>query len=86
MELFFPESQSLKARRSHLRPLVDALRARFNASVAETGHQEAWQRATLTVAVAASTESGARETLEAVVRIARERPSMELLDYSVEMA
>lgn len=37
-----------------IRSLKDRLRHRFNASVAETAHQDVWTRAELTVAVVAT--------------------------------
>ena len=43
VELHFPESHSLKEKRS--------MRNRFGAAVAEVDHHEVWQRTRLTVAV-----------------------------------
>lgn len=43
--------QSLKEKRSVVKSLKDRLRDRFNVSVAETGHQDLWQRAELTACV-----------------------------------
>jgi uncharacterized protein len=56
IELHFPEAGSLKAKRRELAPVKAHLRQRVGASVAEVGHQDQWQRATLMAAlVAAST-------------------------------
>jgi hypothetical protein len=85
LNLFLPESQSLKAKRSLLRPLVENLRSRHNVSVAETGHLDAWQRATLTVAAVSGEETRVREVLDAIVRLVEERHGLHLLDHSVEM-
>lgn len=51
VDLRFPNSQSLKAKRACLRPIVDGLRAKFDVSVAETDHADSWQRAELGVAL-----------------------------------
>jgi uncharacterized protein YlxP (DUF503 family) len=48
IELHFPEGSSLKGKRKELLSLKAHLQRRFGASVAETGHHELWQRATLT--------------------------------------
>jgi len=40
--------QSLKQKRSVVRSLKERLRNRFNLSVAETGHNDLWQRAEIT--------------------------------------
>ena len=50
-ELHLPGCQSLKDKRTILKSLKDRMHNRFNVSVAETGHQDLWQRAELTAAV-----------------------------------
>ena len=50
IELFIPQSRSLKDKRSVLRSVKDRLRA-LNAGVAEVDGQDLWQRATLAVSV-----------------------------------
>ena len=49
VELRIPHAQSLKDKRSGLRGLKDRIRSKFNASVAEVGYQDKWQRAVLAV-------------------------------------
>ena len=67
-ELHFPEAGSLKAKRHFVRSAKDTLRNRFGASVAEVGHHELWQRATLTVACAARNPSEAERLADAAER------------------
>ena len=45
VELFIPESQSLKDKRQVLLSLKDRLREKFNLSVAEVDGQDLWQKA-----------------------------------------
>jgi len=52
IELHFPESASLKARRRELAPVKAHLQTRLRATVAEVGHLDVWQRATLVAALA----------------------------------
>jgi uncharacterized protein YlxP (DUF503 family) len=47
-------ARSLKEKRKVVKSLKDRLRSRFNLSVAETGHQDSWQRAELTAALVAT--------------------------------
>jgi uncharacterized protein YlxP (DUF503 family) len=61
--------QSLKEKRSVLKSLKDRLHNRFNVSVAETGHQDLWQRAELTAAVVATARQHAESVLEAADRL-----------------
>jgi len=49
VELVIPYAQSLKDKRSAIRGLIDRIRSKFNASVAEVGHQDKWQRAVVAV-------------------------------------
>src|SRR5919199_6109100 len=51
IELHFPENGSLKGKRKELVSLKAQLQRRFGASVAETAHQDLWQRAGLTAAI-----------------------------------
>jgi uncharacterized protein YlxP (DUF503 family) len=44
VELFIPESQSLKDKRQVLLSLKDRLREKFNLSVAEVDGQDLWQK------------------------------------------
>ena len=51
IHLHFPDNGSLKGKRKELSSLKEQLRHRFGASVAETDHQDLWQRSTLTAAL-----------------------------------
>ncbi|HEX7050244.1 MAG TPA: DUF503 domain-containing protein [Longimicrobiales bacterium] len=55
--------QSLKEKRRVVKSLKDRLHDRFNISVAETGHQDLWQRAELTACVVASARRHAESVL-----------------------
>jgi uncharacterized protein YlxP (DUF503 family) len=51
IHLHFPDGSSLKDKRRELQSLKEQLRHRFGASVAETDHQDLWQRSTLSAAL-----------------------------------
>lgn len=68
VHLTFPDSGSLKAKRAELNSVKAHLRQRMGASVAEVAHQDAWQRATLAVAVAARSAGLGDEAADAVQR------------------
>jgi uncharacterized protein len=51
IHLHFPDNGSLKGKRKELSSLKEQLRHRFGASVAETDHQDLWQRSTLSAAL-----------------------------------
>ncbi len=56
IELFIPESNSLKTKRYAIRSIKDRLKNRYNVSVAEIDNTDKWQRASLGIA-AVSNES-----------------------------
>ena len=68
VELHLPECRSLKAKRAVLKPIVDGSRRRFSVAVAETGHQNSWQRAQIAVAAVSGRASHATEVIDEVER------------------
>jgi hypothetical protein len=51
IHLHFPQAGSLKSKRKDLSSIKAQLHGRLGAAVAEVGHQDLWQRATLTAAL-----------------------------------
>lgn len=66
MELRLDESHSLKEKRHVVQSLKDRLRNKFNVSVAEIDHQDAWQRSTLAAVTVASDHTHAEKVLQSV--------------------
>lgn len=54
IEVLIPHARSLKDKRGAIKGLKDRIRSRFNASVAEVGYLDKWQRALLGVALVGS--------------------------------
>lgn len=79
-DLHVPESRSLKAKRSAVRPIVEGLRHRFHVSVAEVDHQDQWQRAAIAVAVVAGSSGQLDRLLDSVERFVAAAPDVELID------
>jgi uncharacterized protein YlxP (DUF503 family) len=77
LELFFPESHSLKEKRMHVRSLKAQLQKRVGCSVAEVDHHETWQRSTLTLSLVARELGEAERLLDEAERLVRSR------DYDV---
>lgn len=84
VELHFPHSQSLKEKRMVVKAIKDRLRSRFNASVAEIGYQELWQRAQLSAVSVSSERRGLQSLLEAMAREVEERYPSELVEVAIE--
>lgn len=79
-ELELHGCHSLKEKRSIITPVLARLRQRFNVSVAETGHQDAWQRAELACAAVGSDRRVIEETLRAADRLVDASDGMRIMD------
>lgn len=86
LDLHVPGASGLKAKRAVVKSLIAGLRNDLKVSVAEIGHQDLWQRATLGVAIAASSEIGARKVAQQVEKIVYREPRVELVAITVDVA
>lgn len=84
-QLHLEGCRSLKAKRSVLKPLQAALRRELNVSVAETGHQDLWQRAEVAVAAIGSSRTVVEEVLRAADRLVEEAQGVRVLDTMSEV-
>jgi uncharacterized protein YlxP (DUF503 family) len=85
VELFIPDSQSLKDKRQVLHSLRDRLRGKFNLSVAEVGDQDLWQKAVLGMACVANEGSHVNQVLEQALNVIKSMPSVELVRTRMEL-
>jgi uncharacterized protein YlxP (DUF503 family) len=67
VEVHYPESGSLKTKRSTLKSFTDRVRKQFNVSVAEVEYQNLWQRSVLAVATVNTDRPHADSTLSKVL-------------------
>jgi len=85
LELYLPESRSLKDKRRIVRSLKDRIRGRFNVAVAEVDALDAWGRAILGVAAVGNDGRVLDSVLSQVVNhIQAFRPGL-LVDYRIEI-
>lgn len=79
-ELHLAGCQSLKDKRQILKSLKDRLHHRFNVSVAETDHQDLWQRAELTCCVVATDRKHADAVLASADGLLEGHPQARIID------
>lgn len=84
MQLFLPESSSLKDKRGVIKSLKERIHNRFNVSVSEVAHNDLWQRSTLGMAVVSTAAQHANQVLSKTVDFIEQDRRVELLDYSIE--
>jgi len=88
-DLRFPQAQSLKEKRGVLRPIVDGARSRFDVSVAETNHQDTWQRCELGFALVSGDPKSVEELADRIERFIWGAAGVEVLEIDrtwVELA
>jgi uncharacterized protein YlxP (DUF503 family) len=83
-DLHLPACHSLKEKRGLLKPLTAGLRRSLNVSVAETGHQDLWQRAEIACAAVGSARTVVEEILRAADRLIDETDGIRILDTVTE--
>ncbi|MDX1661702.1 MAG: DUF503 domain-containing protein [Gemmatimonadota bacterium] len=78
-------TQSLKAKRFVLRSVKDRIANTFNVSIAETGHQDKWQRAELSIAVVGGERRGVEKTLDSIRDLLDREPELRVIETLTEI-
>lgn len=78
-DILLGDVQSLKAKRSVIRPLLAEIRRRFDVSVAEVGDHDQYRRSQVGAGLVAADRAHLIEVLDAVERFVAARPELELL-------
>jgi len=85
VELWIPESQSLKDKRQVLHSVKDRLRGKFNLSIAEVDGQDLWQKAVLGMACVANDGSHVEQVLEQALNVIKSVPTIEVVRVHREL-
>jgi uncharacterized protein YlxP (DUF503 family) len=84
LELYFPESTSLKSKRQILKRIKDRTHSRFNVSISEVDNGDLWQRATLGVAVVSKDQRYANGVLSRIADNVEREDATEVIDITME--
>ncbi len=84
IELFLPAVASLKEKRHIVKSIIERIRAKLNASVAETDLQDIWQRAVIGVAMVSSDRTLLEQQLNLIKRIVDDNGEAELVEFIAE--
>lgn len=85
LELRIAGSHSLKDKRQVIQSLIEQVRRRLNLSVAEVGHQDAWQSATLGVACVANERRFLDEVMSKAEQFFECDPRIEIVESQIEI-
>ncbi len=80
IEVRIPISDSLKAKRSTITPIVEGARRRYRVASAEVGRQDDWHRAELGFAAVSGSVRQAGEIIDEVERFVWSFPEVEVLE------
>lgn len=83
VDLYIPQSTSLKEKRSVLKRLKSRIRNKFNVSVSEIGDQDVWKRARLGVVHISSNGKFSNQELQKVTKFLESDFQVEVLDYEM---
>lgn len=86
LEIHLPAADSLKAKRSVVNHVKERVRHRFNAAIAEVGHQDLWQRTTLGVAVVGEEAPVLDRALHEILAVIEREERLAVLDYAIEIS
>ena len=84
VEVHYPESGSLKTKRSTLKSVTDRLRRRFNVSVAEVEYQNLWQRSVLAIVTVNTDRKHADSTLSKAVELMEDEGDWQVTGIQTE--
>jgi uncharacterized protein len=85
IEIFIPESGSLKSKRFVLSSLKARLRNKFNISVAEVDENEKWQRTTLGIAIVSNERRFIDKVVSQILNVVETEDQVELVDHQLEI-
>lgn len=84
IELVIPHAQSLKEKRREVQGLRARIRQKFNASVAEVGYQDKWQRSMMAVCLVGSDKRLLEREQTRIRTICEEATNVEIVAISQE--
>ncbi|HNS72993.1 MAG TPA: DUF503 domain-containing protein [bacterium] len=85
VELFIPESGSLKGKRFLLKSLKTRIHNKFNVSVAEVDENEKWQRTTLGIALVANERKFIDQVMSEITRLIETEDEVEIIGQQLEI-
>ena len=86
LELHLPDNHSLKGKRQVVNSLKGRLKSRFNISVAEVDHLDAWQRAAIGLVMVSNDRRHVDSELSKILNFIEDSQyASYLMDYSTEL-
>ena len=85
LEIFVPESSSLKSKGFVLNSIKKRIRNKFNVSVAEVENNDKWQRISLGISIVSNERKFIDMNIEEILKLIESDGRMEILSHLVEV-
>jgi uncharacterized protein YlxP (DUF503 family) len=83
--LVIPENDSLKGKRRVVKSLIERVRHKFDAAVAEVGDNDLWQKAKIGVALVGNDSQLLNTRLQQIMKFMENQHLVEIIDSQVEL-
>lgn len=83
--LVIPENDSLKGKRRVVKSLIEKVRHKFDAAVAEVGDNDLWQKAKIGVALVGNDSQFLESRLQQIMKFIESHYLAEIIDSQVEL-
>ena len=83
--LVIPENDSLKGKRRVIKSLIERVRHKFEAAVAEVGDNDLWQKAKIGVALVGNDAHLLEARLQQIMKFIENQHQAEIIDSQVEL-
>ncbi len=84
LEVFIPQSRSLKDKRVIIKSFKDKISKRFNVSIAEVGYQDKWQRAIFGIAKVSNDSVSVDKVFDFIDKMIIEDGRMEVVNWNTK--
>jgi uncharacterized protein len=85
LTLIIPENDSLKGKRKVVKSLIEKVRHKFEAAVAEVGDNDLWQKAQIGVAVVGNDPQLLHTRLDQIMKYMENQHLAEIIDSHLEL-
>jgi len=85
IEILIYESNSLKEKRHVIKSMVERIKSKFNASVAEVGYNELWNRSIIGVAVVSNNRNLCEASISKIISFVDNDERVEILNCYKEI-
>ena len=85
IELIIYEANSLKEKRHVVKSIIERIKTRFNASVAEVGYNDLWNRALIGVAVVSNKKALSESMILKIIDFIDNDERVEIINHYMEV-